>query len=670
MLPSSLPSSLLKMSHEEPLAPKVNVQQSIVHQYSPLDTPQRQASSFANTQGLFSNEKTDNLKLAYLKRKIFRYGFIRLWWSELLSCFLFIGALVAIIITVLPYTNEPLPQWRYNLSINTLIAIYVVILKATILFVVAEGISQLKWTWYYQQRPLKDLLIFDNASRGPWGALILIWRLRGRYIVSCGAFIMVAALIIDPFAQQIISTYDCRIPIASEVASVPRTNLFDHREQPWSYAPVHLGMQKAINSGLYNPGGSVSFNCPTSNCTFPSEYHTVAYCSECNDTTSILSLEDTSHLLEDVDGTHYTVSQNFTDSQKHDNMSMTFSDGTNVQAFEIQTNTQGYTKIIAPQLSINQSRSCPDDFSSLEEQLDEDGRTKNNHVKWGCFALRGGYRSSGIDLGIGAASCTLRPCVRTYTASVNNGLIDETLLSVAKLWSDEFSSTYMSGMVNIKCLNTHDRKSLVDEGYKIEGNLWVPYNSSKPRNYTVSDECIYEYSHATAKAIDAFFTTFLNGTIAKFGGDFSGPSPLQTLYNEGDLTFNRVEEMWKNMSDSMSVYLRQSSMKNVSAPAIGTSFRNETCVHIQWVFLIYPAILVLLSLIFFFSMVLKTRGTTTSRNDWKSSPLVLLFHGLHQEVIANREVSESVGAKEMEMIAEKIFVRLSNTDNGWSFTKG
>ena len=128
-------------------------------------------------------------------------GLLRIWWLELLSCVLFITAFVAIVVTIYPYEGRQLPQWPYRLSINSLISIYVVILKAGILLVSAEGLSQLKWRWFDNDRQLKDLLIYDNASRGPWGSFTLIWRLRGRGLVaSCGAIITVAALIIDPFA--------------------------------------------------------------------------------------------------------------------------------------------------------------------------------------------------------------------------------------------------------------------------------------------------------------------------------------------------------------------------------------------------------------------------------------------------------------------------------------
>jgi Protein of unknown function (DUF3176) len=70
---------------------------------------------------------------------------LRIWWLELLSCVLFIAAFVATVVTIYPYEGRQLPQWPYRLSINSLISIYIVVLKAGILLVSAEGLSQLKW---------------------------------------------------------------------------------------------------------------------------------------------------------------------------------------------------------------------------------------------------------------------------------------------------------------------------------------------------------------------------------------------------------------------------------------------------------------------------------------------------------------------------------------------
>ena len=123
------------------------------------------------------------------------------WRYEIASCMLLVGAFCAIVATLSPFENKRLPRWKYGLSLNTLVAIYVVILKASMLLVASQCLSHLKWLWFRDDRALLDLETYDEASRGPWGSLKLLWNLRARPVISSlGAVVTVASLFIDPFA--------------------------------------------------------------------------------------------------------------------------------------------------------------------------------------------------------------------------------------------------------------------------------------------------------------------------------------------------------------------------------------------------------------------------------------------------------------------------------------
>lgn len=61
------------------------------------------------------------------------------WWLEGLCCVLAVVALIAIVGTVYQFRNKPLPQWPHELSMNTLISIYTVAMKAAMAFVLAQG---------------------------------------------------------------------------------------------------------------------------------------------------------------------------------------------------------------------------------------------------------------------------------------------------------------------------------------------------------------------------------------------------------------------------------------------------------------------------------------------------------------------------------------------------
>lgn len=53
--------------------------------------------------------------------------------------------------------------------------------------------------------PLADFQVYDNASRGPWGSINLLWATRGKKnMATWGAFVTILALGMEPFVQAII----------------------------------------------------------------------------------------------------------------------------------------------------------------------------------------------------------------------------------------------------------------------------------------------------------------------------------------------------------------------------------------------------------------------------------------------------------------------------------
>lgn len=106
-------------------------------------------------------------------------------------------SLMAICIILRVQLNKPLPEWPYGITINALIAIFTVVLKAGVALPLSEGWSvgavtfqlHLLLTWYlaisqskwqaFQSSPrlLIDLEDFDSASRGPWGPAQFLFKI-------------------------------------------------------------------------------------------------------------------------------------------------------------------------------------------------------------------------------------------------------------------------------------------------------------------------------------------------------------------------------------------------------------------------------------------------------------------------------------------------------------
>ena len=110
-------------------------------------------------------------------------GLFTNWWLWELSSWLVATASVVIMITVLHnYDHEVPPNWSYGVTINTAVSVLATILKVCLMCPVAEAIGQLKWLWYATCNRQSDFGMFDEASRGPTGAIQLFARTKGRSV--------------------------------------------------------------------------------------------------------------------------------------------------------------------------------------------------------------------------------------------------------------------------------------------------------------------------------------------------------------------------------------------------------------------------------------------------------------------------------------------------------
>lgn len=110
---------------------------------------------------------------------------LKAWYPELLWVAFDIALLIALVITLAEFNDKPMPKWKLGLTLNTVVAILSTVSRAMTIIPLVEAMSQLKWNWFAsKQRQLRDVYLFDQASRGPWGAMVLIFKTRGRYAIS------------------------------------------------------------------------------------------------------------------------------------------------------------------------------------------------------------------------------------------------------------------------------------------------------------------------------------------------------------------------------------------------------------------------------------------------------------------------------------------------------
>jgi Protein of unknown function (DUF3176) len=102
------------------------------------------------------------------------------WTLEILGCLTSIAFLVAIIAVLFYYDGKPMPQWPYGITLNALVSILSTVMKATMAFILAESLAQLKWSWFRDGNKLSDLALLDAARRGVMGAFVVLFRFLPR----------------------------------------------------------------------------------------------------------------------------------------------------------------------------------------------------------------------------------------------------------------------------------------------------------------------------------------------------------------------------------------------------------------------------------------------------------------------------------------------------------
>ena len=178
----------------------------------------------ATVHAVYSSESLENYETGYGTTR-----FLLLWKYELLSMVVSVGALLATGAVLFAFDGKPMTHWKAIAQPSTVVSALSTLAKSSMLMVVGQALGQLKWQ-HFGSRPrrLIDFEIFDSASRGPWGALELLCRIRWRALAgSTGAIVTVLAVAMDPFAQQVIQ-FDSRLVTSrNETSAISAARSYD-----------------------------------------------------------------------------------------------------------------------------------------------------------------------------------------------------------------------------------------------------------------------------------------------------------------------------------------------------------------------------------------------------------------------------------------------------------
>jgi hypothetical protein len=178
-------------------------------------------------------ERSDNIA-ERIEKRLYQYSIsgniVKRWLLEIVSWTFSAVCMIAVIIVLIYFKDEPLKKWtltdKTHLTLNAYMSILSKMAGASLILPVSEALGQLKWSWFQQNsKQMWDFEIFDNASRGPWGSLLLLVRTKGKALAALGAMITLCMMALDPFFQQVVNFPD-RWALQDTPSKIPMTTRY------------------------------------------------------------------------------------------------------------------------------------------------------------------------------------------------------------------------------------------------------------------------------------------------------------------------------------------------------------------------------------------------------------------------------------------------------------
>lgn len=564
----------------------------------------------------------------------------RIWAWELgaslfsIACVGGITALLALI------DNMPLAHWQrsggkmgHYVSPTFLASMLSTVGQSTCMLALAEILSRLKWVHFAgpKAQPLSDLQVFDRASRGPWGALRMLFsRQHKRILVFFACLAMVLALIMDPFVQLVFSfpqRPSAAFTATGDVATAPplrSTTVYDPHgvtssQQCSGPTDVDIQLQAAIVSPIWNAMRLPNISCNYDSCAWPDmttlgvcgniydEVPTVGYMCNFNGTfnTGDYSVvcnttiyDDTNNelasfisIFETVGGVSY---------EPRWNSSVAVNNKQGVAYYDLDNSAAPPSVELVTVRSIKYTFDRP-----WQEYIVTDGQEGSSpsnpsveRFPWPTME-----------------QVSLSLCARTYfypkyeNGSAYTTVPDEGWASGA--WPLNVSyvppaSGSGESLVNLTPLTPID----------INGTGHVTQNLTFQIN-----QCAYQ---DLAQYLAELFTTSYTETNATVNSP-SAPV-IQTVKSEMGRALYQIDDMQKlmaNIAESMTDVIRNSA-NSTATP--GTGYDTVTFISVSWPFVALPWLVEVLTFVLLVATIVNSRGDGLPA--WKSSNAAMLFHGL------------------------------------------
>ena len=605
------------------------------------------------------------------------------WAVEIFMVSLSACCLVATIIVLCYADGSAIRTW-HGFTLNTLVAVLSTSSQAAAALALSASISQ--WCWYQfniRSRKLIDFETYNNASRGPLGCIQLLLCEKKISFVWSGALTVIALVAFTPSTQQLVQYTEKVVEHNDTAAWLPRAERYSRGNQKTAELRSNdeypgLGskgvdpdysMQSAIQYGLVSGLGRVKqqleHHCPSSECNWPI-FSSLSVCSRCEDLTDALQPLRVSEAESDTIGISADSSSGVLASDpgpvsRFGLSNGLFIDGVRGWIYHADNNTSSGTQM--PNAFMTSFGTANASQTNAMQGIDT--------LIWSMSMIRvlparnSSRTTVWPDTPLEAMECSLYYCVNEYSSKFVNGTVLETVEEQTSARRNTTSWQHMNAwdLVFLNGSRVHDAPH-----YDLTKSEL--HNSARVMSYTSRTDLMlgegYNISQNGVNGISNFMTQIFTSPDAaellssdlqpryrKINGwyiDGQGVSDYEPAVMETLQTVPDLQETFSAVAISMSNSIRADG--DDSLRSHGLTVKAETVYHIQWLWIILPACLILGSAVQLIASIVQTARTRTPL--WKTSSLAVLSRG----IFAAEALKDAGTLMEMEEAASRACLSL------------
>lgn len=569
------------------------------------------------------------------------------WLPEIIALTFSILCIIVVAVILETYDGKPNPRMKWGLTLNAVVSILATTSKVSLIFAMSNSIGQLKWVWFLGQYPrsLLDVSVYDDASRGPLGAVIMLWTEARKSIASIGAVLTLLAVAYDPFVQQIISFEAVSQPQPytdeSVIVNAAHHFLVDGRS---SIIPDTI--RRSIQAAYWTDDITWDVSCPSQNCTW-APFETLAWHTKCyEDKNWTLSEECGSVSLQNLTGNMAGVINCTASSRPPPPESPVLRTNSQYIDLSVSYSVEPHTEIPgslidyyfhldSPVLSMASAYDISSQYNSISINASVDDLGIIYNFSTPVISLSAFKYTWPLTLNV--TTCELDIFLDTYQMQIVNNVLDKKLLKSLELIKG-FSMTldYYCGTLGVEfslqpAASTTTNTSADQSQYHVLGEPLTTNSSTSP--------CILDYQYqAVQNWIRALNTTssvrvvYLVETSGdRYGSDSIPESAVSSIYGTKDEAFvwqdEGPERVMQNLAASMNRAMLSSSRNpNGTTPIYGQASIPITLVRVTWPWVTLPLGLCVSAIVFFLATVRVSHKAGAPL--WKSSVNAFFYHGI------------------------------------------